>query len=170
MVVQVPDVWEAEAKGRIGERREALLNDLGRSIAREIRGIAQGKTLVLVVSPTPSIEMTRRGDEVGPIILVQRGAKRLFAPSGAIRALMSNTTRETGLVANVDVAPTILDFFGVPVPAEMDGQPIKVTDSAAPFHLHQLHLDQRRIRLPIQLAEVASNRFWYSLATAGKAA
>jgi hypothetical protein len=58
-------------------------------------------------------------------------------------------------VANVDVAPTILRFFGIPIPSEMDGQPIEFTDDPAPFKLHRLHLEQRRIRLPIQLAEVA---------------
>jgi hypothetical protein len=58
-------------------------------------------------------------------------------------------------VANVDVAPTILDFFGIPVPKEMTGQPIRVDGTVDLFHLHQVHLDQRRIRLPLQLAEVA---------------
>jgi len=58
-------------------------------------------------------------------------------------------------VSNVDVAPTILHFFGIPTPSEMDGSPVETTDAAAPFALHRLHLEQRRIRLPLQLAEVA---------------
>ena len=61
-------------------------------------------------------------------------------------------------MANVDVAPTILDFFGIPIPKEMTGEPIRVDGTVDLFHLHQLHLDQRHIRLPIQLAEVAFGR------------
>jgi hypothetical protein len=58
-------------------------------------------------------------------------------------------------VAVGDVAPTILDYLGVPIPAEMSGSPIRVTGDPAPFALHQRHLEQRHIRLPIQLAELA---------------
>lgn len=82
-------------------------------------------------------------------------ADRLLRTPRRVRALRSDTTRQTGLVANVDVAPTILNFFGIPIPEEMDGQPIELTDDPAPFNLHRLHLEQRRIRLPIQLTEVS---------------
>ena len=36
----------------------------------------------------------------------------------------SATTRREGIVANIDVAPTILDFFELPVPGTMLGYPI----------------------------------------------
>ncbi len=137
-----------------GDRREVLA-EAGPTIGDEIRRWGQGRTLVLVVSPTPSTDMISRGDEVGPIILAEGRPDRLLLPSGPMLGLRSTSTRETGLVANVDVAPTILDFFGIPIPSEMDGQPIRVTNDPAPYTLHRLHLEQRRIRFPIQLAEVA---------------
>ena len=137
------------------DRRKDVLADVGRRLTQEIRGSDNRRTLVIVVSPTASTDMTRRGDEVTPVVLAVGRPDRLLQPSGPMRALRSNTTRQTGLVANVDVAPTILDFFGIPIPSEMDGQPIEITDEPAPFKLHRLHLEQRRIRLPIQLAEVA---------------
>jgi hypothetical protein len=111
--------------------------------------------LVLVVSPQPSAAMDRVGDEVTPILMAEGTSSQLARRSGPIHALTSDTTRQGGLVSNVDVGPTVLDFFGIPIPSEMDGQPIRVTDDPAPFHLHRLHLDQRRIRLPLQLGEVA---------------
>lgn len=104
--------------------------------------------LVLVASPAPSREMDRVGDEVTPILAVQS----LDRPVG--RALTSPSTRRDGLVANVDIAPTILRFLKVPIPAEMDGQPIRLSPGS-PLDLHRLHLEQRRIRLPVQLGQIA---------------
>ena len=39
--------------------------------------------------------------------------------------LTSDSTRMDGYVLSTDVAPTILDHFGIPVPTEMSGQPIR---------------------------------------------
>ena len=110
---------------------------------------------VIVAAPLASKKMDLVGDEVTPIVIASGRPDRLLHSMGAMHAVRSETTRQTGLVANVDVAPTILDFFGIPIPSEMDGQPIEMTDDPAPFKLHRLHLEQRRIRVPIQLAEVA---------------
>lgn len=143
----------SEAAASADRRRDALA-EVGRTIGHEVRRSPSGRTLVLVVSPTPSADMVRRGDEVSPLVVAAGRRDRLLRSSGAMDALRSDTTRQTGLVSNLDVAPTILDFFGIPIPSEMDGQPIRVTDDPAPYSLHRLHLEQRRIRLPIQFAEV----------------
>lgn len=39
--------------------------------------------------------------------------------------LTSDSTRMDGYVLSTDIAPTILDHFGVPIPSEMSGQPIR---------------------------------------------
>lgn len=39
--------------------------------------------------------------------------------------LTSDSTRTDGYVLSTDVAPTILDHFGIPIPSEMSGQPIR---------------------------------------------
>jgi hypothetical protein len=39
--------------------------------------------------------------------------------------LTSDSTRTEGYVLSTDVAPTVLDHFGIPVPSEMSGQPIR---------------------------------------------
>jgi hypothetical protein len=39
--------------------------------------------------------------------------------------LTSDSTRMDGYVLSTDVAPTVLDHFGIPVPTEMSGQPIR---------------------------------------------
>ena len=50
-----------------------------------------------------------------------------IAGEGFDGLLTSDSTRTDGLVTSTDVAPTILDRLGVPVPPEMNGQPIRST-------------------------------------------
>lgn len=112
------------------------------------------RTRVMVLSPYPSDAMNGAGDEVTPIAMASGPPGSLFPVNGPFHTLTSNTTRQAGLVANVDVAPTVLSFFGISQPVSMDGSPITVTGDGAPFALHRKHLDQRRIRVPIQLFEL----------------
>jgi hypothetical protein len=113
-----------------------------------------GRVLIVVLAPIPSPEMDRAQDEVTPIVMAEGRPEVVLGPngpaSGPLHGLTSDSTRQDGLVSNVDVAPTILRFLGVPVPAEMDGEPIRPTSSPAPFGLHRLHLEERRTRLPVQ--------------------
>jgi hypothetical protein len=46
--------------------------------------------------------------------------------------LTSNSTRTDGYVLSTDVAPAILRRFGVPIPDEMDGEPIRAEGSVDP--------------------------------------
>ncbi len=40
--------------------------------------------------------------------------------------LTSQTTNERGLIASIDIGPTILDHLGLPVPADMRGKPVRL--------------------------------------------
>jgi hypothetical protein len=111
--------------------------------------------LVLVVAPSPSPSMDAAGDEVTPIVMAQGPGRTLLSREGPGHTLTSDTTRQEGLVANVDVAPTVLRYFGLPVPLEMDGEPIRPDEGSPPFELHRLHLEQRSTRLPIQFGLLA---------------
>jgi hypothetical protein len=122
---------------------------------RTLAAAGTDRVLVVAVTPQPSPDMDRRGDEVTALVMAEGPAGELLSEPGRLRALASDSTRQAGLVSNVDVAPTILNFFGLPIPAEMDGRPIRATDDPAPFALHRLELEHRRIRLPVQLGEVA---------------
>jgi hypothetical protein len=155
-MVVVDDGETLAADGRVGPLAlHDVLSREGDLLHRVLAESGRGLVGVVVVTPSPSLQMDQVGDEVTPLIVAVGTAKQLSTAGGPLRTLSSDTTRQTGLVANVDVAPTILDFFGIPIPSEMDGQSIRVTNESAPFKLHRLHLEQRRIRLPIQLAEVA---------------
>ena len=52
--------------------------------------------------------------------------------------LTSDSTRLDGYVLSTDVAPTILDYFGVPVPDEMSGQPIRSEGEVDPAAVESL--------------------------------
>ena len=154
------DTLRADEEARSGrpvdarsERADALRFD-GRALSEILQG-DQFPTLVMVVSPSTSLDMDRVGDQVTPLVMAEGRGDRLLSARGPMHALTSQTTRTDGVVANVDVAPTILRWFGVPVPSSMDGDPMTFTDAPAPFALHRLHLEQRRTRLPVALGEVA---------------
>ncbi len=122
-----------------------------------VESLVRGSTPTLLIgaSIVPSPAMDRVGDQVTGIVMAERRPDRLFPARGSMHALTSNTTRFDGLVASVDVAPSVLDWFGIPAPSTMDGLPIRIVPGApAPFGLHRLHLEQRRVRLPVDLGEI----------------
>jgi hypothetical protein len=88
------------------------------------------------------------------LIEAQGPASTLLAPNGQVRALTSPSTRQDGLVANTDVAPTVVAFFGVKIPAEMDGNPIRPAGAAAPIGLYERQLAYRHLRFPVQIFEL----------------
>jgi hypothetical protein len=135
--------------------RRADLADEGTALRQVLGYLGRDWTLAMVVTPTASTTMDRIGDEVTPLVMAEGRADQLLRGPGAMHALTSDTTRFDGMVSNVDVAPTILRFFGIEMPSQMDGEPIRATDAAAPFALHRRHLEQRRIRLPVQLGALA---------------
>jgi len=82
---------------------------------------AQGAGTLLIAFARP----TGDADDLLPIGIAGRG----FDGN-----LTSDSTRMDGYVLSTDVAPTILDYFGVEVPSEMSGQPIRAegaVDAAA---------------------------------------
>ncbi|HEX6601123.1 MAG TPA: hypothetical protein VF030_00640 [Solirubrobacterales bacterium] len=73
-----------------------------------------------------------RSGEEGLVIAIAQPTGRTDAPlpigiagEGFDGNLTSDSTRMDGYVLSTDVAPTVLDWFGVEVPGEMSGQPIR---------------------------------------------
>jgi hypothetical protein len=68
-----------------------------------------------------------------------------FAGLGAGgRTLTSQTTNQRGLIAAIDLAPTILTHLGAPVPADMRGKPVELDGG-----LEGAHLDALKARLEV---------------------
>jgi hypothetical protein len=69
--------------------------------------------VIVVVSPNAPTADEQGGLELAPISMAGGPA-----PHGS---LTSRSTHQTGLVSNQDLGPTILGWFGVPVPSQMRG-------------------------------------------------
>lgn len=109
------------------------------------------EVLVIVAVPAPSPVMRERGDEVTPMIVAAGRPGDLAAGArGDLHGLTSDTTGRDGLVANIDLAPTVLSFLEVPVPDAMAGSSVRAAGDA-PGALHARYLDLRRIRVPVNL-------------------
>jgi hypothetical protein len=122
----------------------------GSQIRQITEALYSGPVRVIVLEARPSYEMKRAGDLAAPIVIAEAVPSELFSSPGPMHTLTSDTTRIDGLVSNEDVAPTILSFFGIPVPDKMNGTPIRRTDSPPPFDLHRGFLDSHRIMTLVQ--------------------
>jgi len=107
----------AAARARALERADTFLGELLARLDLE-------RTLFLLLIPSPSAQGYREGNRLTPVILAGRGV----TPG----LLTSPTTRRAGLVANIDIAPTILNFFQLPVPHYMTGRPVSILPAANP--------------------------------------
>ncbi|WCN37514.1 hypothetical protein [Aneurinibacillus uraniidurans] len=105
----------------MNERRYAKLRA---SVLREtfmwigaLRKQLQAGDRLLVVSASLPAEAIAQKKRLAPVLLWE-------GQSGGL--LTSGTTRRPGLIANIDLAPTILTWFGISVPPEMKGLPLSV--------------------------------------------
>jgi hypothetical protein len=104
--------------GRLGASHRLVVADLpaGRPGYADLRTLAAGR---------------RPGELLGVVQSAREGPGEellwtAFAGLGrGGRTLTSQTTNQKGMVAAVDIAPTILEHLGLPVPAEMRGRSIR---------------------------------------------
>lgn len=90
-----------------------------------VQKLDQNEDLLIVAVPTPSREMRDKKNYLTPMIVTGPGYSK--------GVLGSPTTRRHGIVANVDIAPTILDYFNAEVPIEMSGRPVETEAQAEPL-------------------------------------
>lgn len=93
--------------------RSLALSHIDRFVQRLTSWMDPGDFMVLLV-PTPPSSQLRRGDSLTPLVL--------WRPNGTSGLLVSPSTRRPGLVTNLDVAPTLLNLYGVPAPDTMYGR------------------------------------------------
>ncbi|MGH2692094.1 MAG: hypothetical protein ACRDHM_06290 [Actinomycetota bacterium] len=106
------------------------------------------EVMVLVVATPPTEAMRDRGDTVTPLVLGRGAPDELLEGAAEPLGLTSDTTRREGVVSNVDVAPTVLDFLSVEVPEEMVGSPVLVS-GVPPTGLHHRYLEWREVVTPV---------------------
>jgi hypothetical protein len=112
-----------------------------------------GRILVLIVVPEPSPAMRDRSGSITSVVMA-KGRPDLVA-SPVLRGLTSATTRRDGLVSNVDVVPTVLDFLGRPLPPDAPGAPIRVSEET-PTELLGRYVRYRDVVRPVGLSILAA--------------
>jgi hypothetical protein len=109
-----------------------------RALDSLVTGRAPGELLIAVQSP-PDI------DSLQPLPIA------IAAPGTAGRGITSDTTRTRGVIAGIDLLPTIMRDLGRPVPGLVTGQPIKLAQRQSADDLEELrtrysHVAPRRVR------------------------
>ncbi|NLO89850.1 MAG: hypothetical protein GX088_05960 [Clostridia bacterium] len=99
------------------EKAEAIKR-VDEFVGNLLKTIDIDNTLLLIVSPCPSKEDIKNNHLLTPIVM--------YGDIEGRGTLTSGTTRRNGIVSNADVAPTLLNYLGLPVPAEMTGRPMEV--------------------------------------------
>jgi hypothetical protein len=102
----------------------------------------------------PSVELLvlgfTDGHQPAPILLGRGTAEELARNRGPARGLTSETTGRPGVVSNVDLLPTILEFLGQPIPEDAAGNPIRA-EGSPPTALHRTYLEYRKVVTPVGL-------------------
>src|SRR3954469_14153684 len=128
-----------------GRGPQASLGTLGTVAPRALAMWARADFLVARFPPDEAglaaldqIDRARRpGDLIYAVRAPPAGRQRLL-PSGMLgsgfhgNVLWSGSTRRTGLIAATDVAPPVLDFFGLKRPRQVEGRPIQARNDGGP--------------------------------------
>lgn len=107
------------------EELEILLGPLLLELDRE-------RDRILLLSPAPSKESLSQGSNLTPMLAYGQGVE------GGL--LSSKSTRQRALVTNLDLLPTILDFFSITPRETLPGESIEVIPGSSTIeNLYQIH-------------------------------
>ncbi|MDI6600896.1 MAG: hypothetical protein QME46_03855 [Thermoanaerobacteraceae bacterium] len=93
--------------------RSKVLTDIDEFIGNILNEIDISRDMVMIVSPYPGKDSLLKQEMLTPIIMAGPGLDKGY--------LISDTTKRSGIVANLDIAVTVLDYFGIDKPAGMTG-------------------------------------------------
>jgi hypothetical protein len=115
---------------RFAQLRAQVLQEMARFLGR-LAGETGPNRLLLIASPQVPVQAAENREWLSPVIAIGGGVK-------AETVLTSATTRREGIVSNLDIAPTLLHFLGVPKPRGMIGYPLQDTAALQPHRLGDL--------------------------------
>jgi hypothetical protein len=117
-------VWSAAQKANVVVQIGGGASALDTFLAALTPRIDLATSRLLVVSPRPPAGRNDEWDRLTLVVLSGVGVNPGL--------LTSRTTRTAGLIANIDVGPTLLRWLGIPVPPTMSGHLISVQPSSDP--------------------------------------
>ncbi|UNC91471.1 hypothetical protein [Candidatus Contubernalis alkaliaceticus] len=98
---------------------DRILSDLDCFMGK-IFPLIDENTALLMVTPNPEGILAPSGSQLSLLGMV-------FGDNSLSGLLTSNSTRRLGLVTNLDIAPTVLGYFEIPVPDYLSGRVITVS-------------------------------------------
>lgn len=116
-----PFMLDTAAETQVGLALRRLDEFLGWLVA----GLDPERDLLVVLSPNPPERARAMGEVLTPVFAV--------GPEFRPGLLTSGTTRRPGLVANIDIAPTVLEHLGLAVPQAMAGRAVASVAAAEPL-------------------------------------
>ena len=155
--VVVVDPGDLERAAAAGSGRAQALAATDELVGR-LAAVVPADTLLLVVAVRPPTREWR----LTPVVAVGAGVVPGY--------LHSPSTKRLGLVTLTDLAPTLLDALGAPVPSAMIGHPLRYTpgpvDRGRLRELDRAATYRERIYFPIALSFIAAQAAVYLLAAA----
>ncbi|MGB9780049.1 hypothetical protein [Caldanaerobacter sp.] len=121
IVFQLGDTFRANeyqrfALDRVNDRyREKALKEVDNFIGKILKD-GQPNTLYILLTPLPPSKDLSLKSYIVPFVI--------FGPGFTEGYAVSDTTRRTGIVSNLDFMPTILKYFDIPIPAYVTGHPV----------------------------------------------
>lgn len=114
--------------------RSDIYYEIGKFIQNIMNEIEKNQTLI-VASPMISTAAEKEGKLLAPIWVYQKGNQE----NGSV--LYSNTTKRAGIVANIDLAPTILSYLKIDMkPKEVFGQTITTVSTTTNLDAELEHI------------------------------
>jgi len=137
---RIAEQAELMAPAVVSSRRAEAMARMDEFI-RRVAGRMKGHPWRLyLVTPTAMAGPEERADVLTPIAAWGEGVSRGL--------LTSPSTRRAGVVANVDLAPSVLEFLGIAIPAEAVGRPMNVAPAPGGDALwYVMRLQQQQTRL-----------------------
>ena len=117
----MPDMTDTaytKQKYEILKQADAFIGKLDEAIGKD--------GILVMLSPYPSVSfLGKTSNSLCPILVAGRGIGKGLLTSGS--------TRTQGIITNLDIAPSILGWFGLPIPPEAVGRPITAKQSSYPL-------------------------------------
>lgn len=97
------------------EKRE-ILKEIDAFIGELVQVLNLDTDLLIVASLTPSPEEIKAKTFFTPVVLISHNLSKGLLSSGS--------TKREGLITNIDLTATIIDYFHLPQPATVNGRPV----------------------------------------------
>ncbi|MHB0999496.1 MAG: hypothetical protein ACYC27_09640 [Armatimonadota bacterium] len=117
-----PDMLESA----YNQHRKAVMQSADTAIGMIMKSIDMRITRLIILSPYPSYRVLEQtGNTLCPIAAAGNGIQHGL--------LTSASTRAPGIVSNMDIAPSILEWLGVPVSSSFVGRPVSAMTHDTPI-------------------------------------